>query len=458
MASLENPQPRRDALEQTKPRDEGYDIRESKERKDQPDEIERHIEERTGAIATKNKTEIYDSGQDFFKTLENEIGSAKDSIHINLFSFSNDATGTRIANALIAAKAKNPNLRIDIRVDRIGSFVVGSKDSLATLAAGGGSLLLQRGLFSAENVAQISAILKDPSSIHDLPQKDKEKWQSLMQEAVTDELLLSQNAPLRKLRKAGIAVHIEQNDLSSMDHSKVFIFDDKTLYTGGMNIGDDYSGGYDAKKGWNGTDKTSWKDYMVKMQGGAADIQRKLFFNEDAKGAPAAAPEGGVSVRVLHNKGGASSEESFGRDKQISFATYHLLDKATTDIVVEHAYIMDDEIVNRLVAAGERGVSVRIVRSKPESASLEAANAKFFAKLEGKKNIMIQPSDRVLHTKLLCVDGKYAIIGSANLTKESLQFHEETSVFIANNGVQKDLAIRADKAFEKSLEGLLGKK
>ena len=45
-----------------------------------PDPIERNIQDETGSVSTKNKTEIYASGPDFFKTLEREIGDAKESI------------------------------------------------------------------------------------------------------------------------------------------------------------------------------------------------------------------------------------------------------------------------------------------------------------------------------------------------------------------------------------------
>lgn len=426
----------------------------AKERREERDAVERAIEERTGAVATRNKTEVIASGQDFFKTLEAEIGSAKQSIHINLFSFSNDSTGMKIADALIAAKRNNPELTIDVRVDRIGSFVVGSKDSLSSFKLLGllpiiQEKMSQNGLMSADGSAQIFRIIDDPSSIHDFPPEQQQKWKNVAQEVVTDELLLSANASLRMLKDAGVNLVIEQNDLSSMDHSKVFIFDDTTLYSGGMNIGDDYSGGYDAEKGWSGTKKADyWKDYMVKMQGGASDIQRRLFFGEEAASAPAVAPEGAVSVRVLHNNGGASSSpESFAREKQISFATYHLLENAASEILVEHAYIMDQKVVDLLLAAAARGVSVKIVRSRPESKGLEAANERFFSQMEGKPNIQILKSDRVLHTKLLCVDSAYSIIGSANLTKESLNFHEETSLFIAHNDVQRQLDASLDATF-----------
>jgi cardiolipin synthase A/B len=133
-----------------------------------------------------------------------------------------------------------------------------------------------------------------------------------------------------------------------------------------------------------------------------------------------------------------------------------LIDNASHEIIVEHAYIMDPGIVERLINAAERGVSVRLIRSMPENGALEAANEKFFAQLENRKNITITRSPRVLHAKLLHVDGKYTIIGSANLTRESLHFHEETALFFASGAsdIHRELVQSAESGHSEEIEQL----
>lgn len=425
----------------------------AQERKEKQDDLTEVIDKEAGVEPTKNKTEVIASGQDFFRSLDGDIKGAKESIHINVFSFADDSSGQRIAQSLIEAKKQNPSLQIDLRVDRLGSFFVGSKDNLTSVGVLGLLPSLQQNILKhglGANVSQMLDIKRDPTVLHSFPPDVQEKWQDFVSDVVTDDVLLQFNGTLRMLKEAGINVKIEGNGLSSMDHSKVFIIDGKTHYSGGMNVGDDYSGGYDAKEGWSGKVKNDyWKDYMVKMEGPASAIQRSTYFgdgSQDRQGVPDVAD--GTTVRVLHNKGGAaSSADSFAKEKQITFATYQLLGQAQSEILLEHAYIMDQAIVNLLLAAADRGVSVKIVRSKPESEALENANEKFFSQLEGKGGVTIQRSPRVIHAKLLCVDGKYAIVGSANLTKESMDYHEETSLFFAGNDVQKQLDQTLDGTF-----------
>jgi phosphatidylserine/phosphatidylglycerophosphate/cardiolipin synthase-like enzyme len=238
---------------------------------------------------------------------------------------------------------------------------------------------------------------------------------------------------------------LENNPVAEADHSKVVITDD-TIFAGGMNIGDEYSGGYHPKKGFNGEIKKDyWKDYMMKIEPGpASTLYRNQFFNqtrtpqEDVKRmalewAKSAKrnPKDFSAVTLLHNKGGEiTNKEKAAEEKQITYTAFYLMQNAKSEILIEHAYIQDQKVVDILKAAAARGVQVKLVRSMPESPDLEKINEKFFKQLKGVQNISIYQSNRVLHTKSLMVDGKFSIIGSANLSTASLSYHEEQSLYV----------------------------
>lgn len=89
--------------------------------------------------------------------------------------------------------------------------------------------------------------------------------------------------------------------------------------------------------------------------------------------------------------------------------------------------------MDKIKQAAERGVKVVVLRGQPETAGLEKENERFFTMLENTDNITILTSPRIFHTKLIRVDGLHSIIGSANLSRVSLFFNEESSYMVSGD-------------------------
>ncbi len=414
------------------------------------DPILGEIDRETGAVSTLNSTEILDDGRDFFAQLEHQIEHAEKSIHINVFIWSPDSTGKKIAEKIIEAKKANPKLEIDIHVDLLGSLLLGCKDSLkeqsGAIAWELPSLLYRHGLFHLSS--KIPDLIKDPTQMYALPPEDQRKIEKLLGDIMTKDRLLRANPVLKILEPY---LTIENNPLSQLDHSKLFAFDDTSIFTGGMNIGDEYSGGYERGEGWSGKiQKDYWKDYMIKTKGPATAVQRNIGFRKyDPIPANAAEPRL-TSVRVLHNQPSSTPLQE-PRQKQITFAMKSLIQNAKKEILLEHAYIMDQGMVDLLKEAAGRNVTVRIVRSAEQNKYTEGANERHFKQLEGIDGITIVGTARVLHTKLMVVDAKYALIGSANMTKESLHHHEELSLLIDHSPLIERLTTGIERQFEEEL-------
>lgn len=127
-------------------------------------------------------------------------------------------------------------------------------------------------------------------------------------------------------------------------------------------------------------------------------------------------------------KGGAMSPEN-AAEKQATYVTRHLFENASSEIILEHAYIMSNEIIGLLIAAAERGVSVKIIRSAPENDAYENAAGPFFkaltdynekARMKGQKEIEVYRASKIFHSKVCYVDGLLAV-GSLNLSLTSLE-------------------------------------
>lgn len=423
------------------------------------DENDREVEDATGTALTSNEVYLMGTGPEAFLNIEKSITAARRSIKINIFSWAPDSTGMRLAKNLVDAKMLNPSLNIELRVDKLGCLLVGGKGELKDKFTNPLALLkLGSSLTKYPNLSinQLMSLQDDPGKIHDFPETTKKELEAFIDKELTADLLLEINPALRKMKEKGINLVIEDNGLAGMDHSKVFIFDDKTVYSGGMNVGDDYSGGFEAGGGWTGKKKDYWKDYMVRITGPASNINRRLFFGED-KFNPELhfARPTSSQVRVLHNSGGevpaGTSAEEEAEMKQVTFATMHLIDNAQKEIKIEHAYIMDQEVVDKLKAAAARGVQITIVRSRPENPGLEAYNEKYFSQMAGVGNIDIYKAPQVSHTKLICVDGNNSIVGSANLSRESLHYHEESSFMVSgDNGFQRQIREQLDESIDRA--------
>ncbi len=185
-----------------------------------------------------------------------------------------------------------------------------------------------------------------------------------------------------------------------MDHAKVYVIDGHTLLLTGMNIADEYR--YD------------WHDCMVELRGSSFVSQ----FLARTQPANDRAP-----IRVV-----ANTEEV----KQIRPVFLQLLDSAREQVVVEHAYLSDEEVVSKLVELSKRGVRLTVIlpkRMQLHNHATQLAVGRLMS--EGNLSfirVFVYPG--YCHSKIILVDGSTAFLGSANLYKGSLDDMGEVNVLI----------------------------
>lgn len=183
------------------------------------------------------------------------------------------------------------------------------------------------------------------------------------------------------------------------DHAKVYVIDGHTLLLGGMNVADEYR--YD------------WHDCMVELRGEAFVAQFLARTQADPRAA----------VRIVTN-----TEESKG----IRPTFMAVLEEAAEHVVIEHAYLSDLDVVNRLVSLSKRGVRITIIlpqRMQLHNHASMVAVGKLMS--EGDLafvSVFVFPG--YCHSKILLVDGRVAFLGSANLYKGSLDDMGEVNVLI----------------------------
>lgn len=227
-------------------------------------------------------------------------------------------------------------------------------------------------------------------------------------------------------------------------HRKVLICDDHVGFTGGVGIAAEWEG--DAR----GPDE--WRDTHARILGPAVAALRAAFLQNWAETdgvfvpeapRPLPRPAGDVPIHVVHG-------ESSVVWSQVGYLFRVLVGAAERCLRVTTAYFSpDDEFLDLLVAAAERGVEIQILVPGPnidKRVSLVAARSAY-ARLSacGIEVLEFQPT--MLHAKIITVDGESAVLGSANMNGRSMERDDELSLVIHD----RDLTAELDRHFDADL-------
>ena len=103
-----------------------------------------------------------------------------------------------------------------------------------------------------------------------------------------------------------------------------------------------------------------------------------------------------------------------------------LVDSAQVSLDVEHTSLLDERLLDRMVAASQRGVRVRVITP----AILDPGETEFepIKKLAAAGVGVRFLDDPYVHAKAMVVDGQVAMIGSQNLTANSLENNRELGI------------------------------
>jgi len=217
--------------------------------------------------------------------------------------------------------------------------------------------------------------------------------------------------------KAGLKghnnIHVDTDLFADTDHSKYYIFDERSVIFGGMNIADEYH--------------KQWHDYMVLLRGKS---WTEAFTNKVLKHSPW--PPSSALVLAVNNS----------KETEIRTATLEIIENATKSVVIEHAYFSDDKVIEAVKRAAARGVKVEVILPKIPDTHLYANMATINRLLDSESGkaprVLLYP--HMSHAKVIMTDGRIVALGSANLTPRSMLTSKEITLFV--HGVSTSPFIR----------------
>ncbi|MCA1246411.1 cardiolipin synthase [Massilia sp. MS-15] len=354
-------------------------------------------EQATGApLIPGNKVTLLFDGPATMREMMAAAREAKSSINLETYIFDRDPIGLQFAELL--AEKRRQGVIVNIIADGVGT--------LAT----------PKEFFERMRAAGINVLIFNPVD----PTKRPGNWQ-----------------------------------LNNRDHRKIMVVDGRVGFTGGINISETYANSslFRSRKKPETVDseQVGWRDTHIRIEGPAVAALQYAFIDnwvrQDAGELPQAdyfprlAPVGDKVMRVL-----ATTPD---RDSEIYKSLMVAMNEAKKSIHITSAYFVpDQQIVDSLKAAAQRGVDVKLVLPGVSDHDLikHAGQAFYDELLQGGVKIY-QLQVAVLHAKTAVIDGIWSTIGSANIDRRSFIHNYELNVVVLDPAFGQDM----ENAFNEDL-------
>lgn len=344
------------------------------------------------------------NGEVAFKHIIARIKEARQSIYINMFIWRDDKIGNKLSSELL--DAANRGVKIHISKDKLGSIFEKAEEN-------------KQSFFHKE--ASVGLLFQAFIFDKFYPMKGKTKSRKQEKNRMVDVLLKHPN------------ITVDRDEVKG-DHSKYYIFDNKILIIGGINIED--------KECYHDVEGKKYYDYMIELDNEiyVEKFKRRINNEENFK-------DGNLIEFIFNIKN--NGEKIYEVKENI----LRLLSYADKSVEIVMAYFGDKDITEKIIEIANQGILVTIIL--PERANIQDDLNKRIV-----KQIMIRTGNKVsvylcknmLHAKLIRIDKQLFTLGSINLNKQAMENLLELNILINcnNNELNNLLDISINKIITDS--------
>lgn len=212
------------------------------------------------------------------------------------------------------------------------------------------------------------------------------------------------------------------------NHRKIAVIDCKIAFTGGINIGDEYAG-------WG--EALYWRDVGVRITGPGVFELARLFTEhwqdetvQSARSCPPpnyAEPCGNDEIAIV------SGSPHHNRSR-IRAAFRMAIAGASKSIKIETPYFVPGpRFIIAMLRAAKRGVKVQmILPAKSDMRIVQLVNRSSYSTLISGGIEVFEREGTILHGKVMLIDGRWSVIGSANLDHRSFHRNFEVNVIVSS--------------------------
>lgn len=265
------------------------------------------------------------------------------------------------------------------------------------------------------------------------------------------------NRYYRKLEAMGLHassfnpyIPVLSSRLNNRDHRKFLIVDGKVGFTGGINLADEYIN-YTRPFGY-------WKDCVIRLRGEAVWSMAVMFLSmwahirDRLEDVPSFKPE----YPSEPDRGGSGFVQPFADTPLDNEAVgdtvfFNLITKAKRSVYIMTPYlVISDKMISALTVAAKNGIDVRIITpGVPDKWYVFMVTQAHYPDLISCGVRIYSFSPGFIHSKVFCVDGEYAVVGTVNYDFRSLYLHFEDAVWLYRADCVKQVVQDFENTFPK---------
>jgi cardiolipin synthase len=327
-----------------------------------------------------NRLELLRNGEEYFPALEREIDAAAHEIHLEAYIFEADATGSRIAEALMRAARRG--VQVHLLVDGFGSRQFSRKLQPQLLEAGVQALVFR-------------------------PERSLFKFR---------------RTRLRRL------------------HRKLAVIDGAIGFCGGINIIDDIDSAASNHPRFDYAVRVQGP-LVIDMRVAAHAVWKRANWIQGRRNRDASSGPRPKTVHAGDRRAAFLIRDNFRHRHDIERAYLAAIRTAKSEIMIANAYFLPGKRFRRaLRAAADRGVRVvLLLQGRVEYFLVHYATRALYRQLI-EAGIEIHEYGRsFLHAKVAVIDGHWATVGSSNIDPVSLLLAREANVVVEDEAFAREL-------------------
>jgi len=217
-----------------------------------------------------------------------------------------------------------------------------------------------------------------------------------------------------------------QSYINLRNHRKIYLFDQTTLLSGGMNLSNEYMGSADGSR--------RWKDLMYRLEGPAVAHFYSIFKNDWEYATESILPthkptevhfEGESIVQVVPSGPDIPKDALY---EALLNAIYSARERIW---IVTPYFVPDENIVQALIIARHKGVDVKLITPKNSDHLLtDIVRSSYMRELAKNEVDVVLFEGEMLHAKAILFDDIGGMVGSLNLDNRSLFLNYEVITFV----------------------------
>jgi cardiolipin synthase len=241
-----------------------------------------------------------------------------------------------------------------------------------------------------------------------------------------------------------------QNYINLRNHRKIYLFDQTTLLSGGMNLSNEYMGEADGTK--------RWEDMLYYLKGPAVHNFYSIFHNDWVY---ATKEEKKNDLKMNEEYNGDSIVEVVPSGPDIPRdALYEALLNAIYNAkeriwIVTPYFVPDENMVQALVIAQHKGVDVKLITPKNSDHFIaDMGRSPYMRELDEIGADVVLYEGEMLHAKAILFDDVGGMVGSVNLDNRSLFLNYEVVTFVYSPKFIESIEMWMEKLMQNSTRGM----